>query len=182
MNFRTLLLLSLLSCAYLGKAQEVDTLKYWSSSDKLKWTDFQGKIPSTELTSSTRAVCPHEIIVSPYREKGALNYRVELVFLKKLAWGKDTSRYTLSHEQLHFDIAELYSRKLRKSINDVKARSGSTDDFKMVIEDILSSESKAQVDFDQETAHGIYQTKQLEWAKKVAKELDELKKYASDKQ
>ena len=129
------LLLFILACAsYHGKAQSTDTVKNWSSTQKLEWSDFKGCVPANEPGANMRAVCPHEIVVSPFREKGILNYRVEVIFLKNQEWTKDTTSYVLAHEQLHFDIAELYARKLRKAISEVAHRSGLLADYQIVIE------------------------------------------------
>lgn len=176
---KAILLLFLIFSFHFGRPQCADTVKYWSSSDKLKWCDFKGKVP-IEVQPAVRAVCPHDIIVSPFREEGILNYKVEVFFLKHLAWSKDTSSYTLAHEQLHFDIAEVYARKLRKSIKETVARDGSEIDLKIIIEDLLVEEHKVQDDYDRETAHGIYRKHQLEWEKRIVRELELLRGYSSD--
>lgn len=178
--FKAPLLLVLVCAFYLGKAQEIDTVKEWSIRNKLKWSDFKGCVPAKESESNVKAVCPHEIVVSPFREKGILNYRVKVIFLKNQAWTKDTSSYVLAHEQLHFDIAELYARRLRKSISEIARRSGSLDEYQKVIEELLLKENKAQEEYDRETAHGIYEKHQFEWAKKIIIELESLKEYTSD--
>jgi hypothetical protein len=178
--FKTLLLVVLGCAFYVGSAQDIDTVKTWSSNNKLKWSDFKGCPSAKEPEPEIRAICPHEIVVSPIREKGILNYQVEVIFLKNQAWTKDTSSYVLAHEQLHFDIAELYARRLRKSISEIVRRSASLNDYQVVIEELLVKESEAQGEYDRETAHGIYEKRQFEWLEKIMQELESLKEYASD--
>jgi hypothetical protein len=167
---------------YDGVSQNRDTVKCWNNHEKLNWGDFLGDIPIKESKTNTRAVCPHEIVVSPFRERGVLNYRVKVIFLKNLAWTKDSTQYALAHEQLHFDIAELVARRLRKCIKQIrdKDRSNSNnDDYRNIIEQLLSEEEKMQNLYDTETAHGIYKNHQSVWNKRIAKELESLRDYSS---
>lgn len=156
---------------------QTDTIKYWIAGDKLKWSDFNGVVPAEQLQSDLNAVCPHEIVISPIRENGVLKYEVRVMFLKNLAWFKDTSSYILAHEQLHFDIAELFARKLRKAVKDYTAKYNDKE-FSRTVEELLSEERKAQDDYDRETAHGIYETKQMEWTREIARELKSLVSYS----
>lgn len=179
-DYKTMSIIILVFSFHLGMSQDADTIKEWSSTDKLKWSDFKGCVPAEKLGSNVTAVCPHKIVVAPYREKGILRYRVKVFFLKKQAWTKDSSSDVLAHEQLHFDIAELYARRLRKSITEIANRSGSLKDYRTVIEEALLKEKIAQEEYDRETAHGIYEKHQSEWAKRIARELEFLKGYTSD--
>ncbi len=156
------------------------TLKCWDAVNKLAWIDFRGEIPTEEKHSSKKAVCPHEITVFPDRKSNILNYRVKLVFFKKKAWAKDTtSKYLLAHEQLHFDIGELYSRKLRKSIEEIRLAEPIVKNYKSVIEKLLADERRVQDEYDKETLHGVISENQFKWEKKIFVDLEKFKEFAS---
>jgi predicted secreted Zn-dependent protease len=162
-----------------GRGLSQDTLKCWSGTDKLKWSDFKGSIPLDQIKSSTKAVCPHRLSAHPSREKGILNYRVKLVFQKNRAWTRDTSKYLLAHEQLHFDVGELYARKLRRAIKEVRLREPTVKNYQAVIEALISEENVKQDEYDDETVHGVIIENQRKWEKRIPIELEQLKEYAS---
>jgi hypothetical protein len=101
------------------------------------------------------------------------------------SWSKDKkSNSLLKHEQLHFDIAELTTRKLRQAYSthvsyDIEATS-------LFIDSVFNRYSKIEFDsinalYDTETNHGIIETKQKVWETKITSELKKLEKYASTK-
>lgn len=86
--------------------------------------------------------------------------------LRNESWTKDTtSDAVLAHEQLHFDIAEVYGRKLRKAIRNVSDRQ--PESFSKVIQPIFAEEIKMQDQYDRETSHGTYTNRQDAWRKKL---------------
>src|SRR5258708_7210019 len=101
-----------------GRGLSQDTVKCWSSTDKLKWSDFRGSVPSIGLSSSDKAACSSMPRPYPLQENDSTyTYNVKAVFYRYTSWAKvkDTTKYLLAHEQLHFDITELYARKMRKA-------------------------------------------------------------------
>lgn len=158
-----------------------DTLKCWSSKNKLRWNDFKGRVPAEEQQTSTKAVCPYGILSSPLRENEILRYKVRLVFYKNRAWTKDTSEIVLEHEQLHFDMAEIYARKMRKAIHDVllKNKNPTSSDYGQVIKGGLEEDDKRQNAYDNETVHGLIRASQHKWEKQIRLELEQLKEYAT---
>jgi hypothetical protein len=151
-----------------------DTLKCWSSSDKLTWSDFKGK---ADTGSMFTAVCPSTLTSYP---DSTHEYRVKAVFYRYEAWSKTTSEHSLAHEQLHFDITELFARKLRVKIKEFKGAHDST--FAAMINGLLADLRVQQTVYDEETVHGVIKKSQQEWMKKINKELESLNEYASTSQ
>jgi hypothetical protein len=162
-------------------SQTTDSLKCWSSEDRLKWTDFRGVKPKDAGSSFLKAASAIRITPIPFRKDDILNYNVKLVFKKYEAWTTDTANYLLAHEQLHFDIAELSVRKLRKAIHGImKATPNATsEDFFLAIDKAYNETAAMQAKYDDDTAHGVIAEAQSAWEKKVCFELKQLKEYAS---
>lgn len=164
-----------------GLAQTADTVKCWSSTDKLTWSDFRGSVPKEMLKSIRMAVCPSQITVESVTHNASLQLKVKVIFLKNQAWTKDTaSLYTLAHEQLHFDITELQARKIRKSVSELKEKKV-TDftKYQFYIQKFVSETDKMQLEYDKETNHGGYESHQKEWREKITKDLDSLKIFST---
>lgn len=83
-----------------------------------------------------------------------------------------------THEQLHFDIAELIARKSRKEIS-----LGEYDkqtfkiQFNSIAKKFLVMLNIEQDLFDQQTNHAMNENKENEWENKVANELKEMEIY-----
>src|SRR5882757_2223347 len=106
-----LVLLCIITNGVLAQSS-IDSLD-WDISRKLKWEDFKGVHDDIPICGArTFTTLKYKLI------KSDTGYRVDVrcVFLKKISWKVDESvtSYALQHEQDHFDISELYARKLRK--------------------------------------------------------------------
>src|SRR6478609_9491217 len=89
-----------------------DNLIIWSASYKLVWSDFRCK-PDPHQKQNAQTFYGLEVeknYVVSYEEK------VTSYVDRSKSWVEDTTKGSLKHEQLHFDIAELYARKMREYI------------------------------------------------------------------
>ena len=167
--------------AHHGLAHNADSVKCWSATNKLTWSDFRGSVPKDMLKSIRRAVCPSQISVESISHNAAFQVRVKVIFLKNEAWTKDTaSMYVLAHEQLHFDITELQARKIRKSVSELKEKE-ITDftKYQVYIQKFVSENDKLQEEYDKQTNHGGFEDHQQVWREKISKELIALKMFAT---
>ena len=84
----------------------------------------------------------------------------------------------LSHEQLHFNIAEVAARKLYQEIQLLRDQPG---DVPRQVSDLFarinSDCDKMQQQYDEETAHGIKPEEQASWKKKVTEMLEQYPAY-----
>jgi hypothetical protein len=177
------LLQLLLFCIGLANGQRVNSDSIcWQKSYKLKWSDFTGKKPATSLVWHT-AGCAASIYAKGCIDKGIPNYRITNYFIKSLSWVTDSlSKGGLEHEQLHFDIAELYARKIRKAIEELrKKKLKRYSNYEQVINRLLDEREAMDVKYDKETFHSMDLDKQKEWSNVIIAALEELKRYASDR-
>src|SRR5687767_2989297 len=101
-----------------------DDLIVWSESRRLTWDDFKARPPSGQLVGAKSALgfgfvfgCRdnqlHTRVVARFHpQQSYVGYRIISSGL--------ASRAGLQHEQIHFDLAELYARKIRKFFRELK--------------------------------------------------------------
>lgn len=138
----------------------------WQANRKLIWADFKGKQdklnPAVALTYS-------DIKIGASFINGNVSVTVNNLFDAKLSWTKNkTSTALLAHEQVHFDITEIYTRKIRIKLNAIASEETIKNGTLNKESTILLNEWKSfQKKYDDETNHGIIMVKQKEWEEKV---------------
>lgn len=159
-------------------ATDLDLL-LWNEFYKLQWDDFQGEPDKRSLGDAATAV---HIKAKPYLIKRKIHYDVEALFNRKKSWVRDTSPSLLAHEQLHFDIAELYARKIRRRVQELQRR-GVTDIevFNEAIHALLLESNEVDERYDLETLHGALSRKQAEWSARIKQELASLNAFRKPK-
>jgi hypothetical protein len=160
-----------------NKASAQDTI-YWNPNYKLKWGDFQGKIDSNSKDGAvSRPGVKYHLSV----KEDSFTVNVACFFIKSKSWSKFKESDTLlMHEQGHFDIAELFARKLRKAFTEYKFNTQTVgNDINKLF--ILNKEERTAMDalYDKETNHSQNRQQQLLWNIKIKAELNTLKKFAS---
>lgn len=148
----------------------------WQEFDPLDWEDFRGYRPDQYNGDAGSVV---KIKAVPYIVRKKIKYDVYALFDKTKSWALERSPQLLKHEQLHFDIAELYARKIRKKIlqlsgnkkNDLKT-------YNREIKKLLNESNEFDRLYDVETLHGSITRKQKEWELKVKQSLASLKDFA----
>ena len=151
----------------------------WNEFYKLQWDDFQGEPDKNSLGDAATAV---SIKAKPFLVKKQISYDVVAIFNREKSWVRDKSASLLAHEQLHFDIAELYARKIRKKINELKDQG--VNDIKVynaAIQELLQESNEVDRHYDIETLHGAMSNKQKKWNTRVKDELASLRRYGKVK-
>ena len=110
-----------------------------------------------------------------------IKYEVKSCFYPSESWVKKGQEALLGHEKIHFDIAELFARKMRKSIDSLhNLEVINKSIFNKIIDDQFDKYDKFDRDFDSDTMHGMAEIPQTAIKKEILMELDSLKKYALD--
>lgn len=145
----------------------------WNENTKLQWKDFKG-IPIKEKGLKVAETSVEIIMENGRLENGIPNYDVNCYFLKTESWTIVEDKLTLEHEQLHFDINEIYTRKIRKVLCDLNNRKISNlDNYFEVCDNFLKKCAEYNKKYDSEAYFN--EAKQKEWYIKVKTELEELK-------
>jgi hypothetical protein len=167
-------------CSYQARGQSsADTLD-WQTAGKLAWADFQGP-PEDDILVGARTFTTLKYTLID--DDTACRVIVHCWFLKKMSWrsDKDTSRYKLQHEQGHFDITEIYARKLRKAYREYEySKMSLAGDIATIFSRICAEKTECNNAYDKETINSLYGKKQAEWDQNIASMLNELKSYSSN--
>jgi hypothetical protein len=158
-------------------ADDKKDILVWDQDRLLTWDDFRGKPQRRFAAAST-----HYDMYKTTEEKGnKAEVKVEAVFLCNKSWKKLNwcSPSVLAHEQKHFDIDELYARKLRKLIKEEKY--SSYEKLKTISDSLYNVIDKEmdvyQDKYDDETDGSMNGDKQREWQKKINAEIEALSAY-----
>jgi hypothetical protein len=166
-----ILTLTLIACAAAAQTT-VDARLEWNEYYKLSWDDFQG-IPSTE--SHGDAATSVQIKAKPFYIKDEIHYDVYAYFNRQKSWKREQTPDLLQHEQLHFDIAELYARKIRQEIMRLKSLNvNDVDRMNSAVRLLLEESNRVDIQYDAETLHGSFPKKQKYWSDKVKSDLEAL--------
>jgi len=148
----------------------------WEAGRKLTWDDFKAppdkRSPNAAETSSA-------IKFDYSYNAGELRFHIVCQFDKNKSWVRVRSDYILSHEQGHFDITEIFARKLNKSVKEYRVgKPGDlTRDLNHIYENAMHQLHDMQAAYDAETNFSINTPKQEEWLKKIKTRLEELETY-----
>ena len=147
----------------------------WSATKQLTWDDFEGIADTTDVF--TGAMTYSEIkIDKSHLENKIPTLKVGCYFIKNRSWKIVTDDYSLGHEQLHFDITELFARKIRKSLDSLnKKKIEKTEQYQKVIDCYMKNLESYQDLYDNEVYFN--EKKQAYWRKKIALDLVKYKKW-----
>ncbi|MEO1513903.1 MAG: hypothetical protein AAFV95_02785 [Bacteroidota bacterium] len=156
---------------------ETPDIIYWDGDRRLSWSDFEGE-PRYDYESIS-ALTSSGIVHYKGCQDGKIIYKVRAYFEKKESWVKEEARtlHHLTHEQLHFDITELYARKLRKALADRDFQCGQEQEFEEFVAHFLENWQYDQRSFDIHTRHSLDILRQKEWFYKIGMELSLFKEY-----
>jgi hypothetical protein len=142
----------------------------WDSIRKLTWEDFKGRSTNSEegdvaaTTSCRFGLQANNTITN------------EFICYQSSVKPDQKTPSLLAHEQLHFDLCEVYTRRLRKQLPELKPEE---------IQDAfirMHKLYKEQQDlYDTETNHGLEPQAQARWAHTINEELKTLSAYKKEK-
>ena len=158
----------------LAQVKDEELIK-WDSTRLLTWNDYKGRPdPASDAAASTTTYLGIEYRMD---EKG-FSYRIQCRFSLSRSWGRSKTDFVLKHEQGHFDIAEIFARKLNKRMSEYTFnRNTYKTDLKEIYEGITKDKEAFQDLYDKETDHSRKKEQQLEWLKKIEKLLNDLSAY-----
>lgn len=155
---------------------------YWNEDAKLNWADFAGA-PDYNF-ADVSALTSSGIIHFKGCEYGKIIYEVYAYFDKSQSWVKEEARteHHLQHEQIHFDITELYARRLRKELAKKDFKCGQEEEFERFIANYLVKWQMEQINYDLLTQHSMQHSFQKEWKYKIAVALSVFGDYHKEKE
>ncbi|HVK46985.1 MAG TPA: DUF922 domain-containing protein, partial [Pseudobacter sp.] len=148
----------------------------WSETRKLGWGDFKAR-PDP---SSANAAMTNSIINIEFNfDDTSLDYTINCRFDKNRSWVKVRTIPVLQHEQGHFDIAEIYARKLAREMSGYKFNPVTVkDDVNNIYDRIMKVYQQEQQQYDLQTDFSRNKEKQAEWLNRIAADLKSLQAFA----
>jgi hypothetical protein len=154
--------------------EDYDTIS-WNADRPLTWKDFNGDIPlNARAAATTASGITYRFSTSGTRDHMEVDFKIDTYFYPNKSWYQPDlcDEVILSHEQLHFDISELYARKMRKRLaeatythSDVKTK------VKAIYRKINKELDAFQNQYDSETNFSRERDQQVIWNAKIAAEL-----------
>lgn len=161
---------------YTAFAQPSGDAIAWKKGSKLIWADYKG----TPKPESGAAALTATLITIGYNiGPNSFSYKITSTFQPSRSWVLHRTDHILGHEQGHFDIAEVYARKLHQRMKDYKFdKEKYQAQLRKIYEDVLKEKEEMQNEYDRETNHSIDKEKQEAWLKKIARLLRESEAYS----
>ncbi len=167
------LLIALISIERIATYSQ-DEIIFWNDKQPLKWEDFTGSLVETSgFYASTHSSIKYRYSYNTSGTIYNLRFDVSSYFIKGKSWTlkERQTPALLKHEQLHFDITELYARKLKEELE----KQSYSNDFKDQVPQIFNAKKleldSVQKRYDDETDHSMNKEKQKEWEVYINEEL-----------
>lgn len=148
----------------------------WNEERKLTWDDFVS-LEKGRNRFSAESSCG---LSYKTEQIGSMVYvHVHAYFLPKESWvlSEKMTEALLAHEQLHFDIAELFARKMKmtfaeyelpvKTFIDKKADQRMEKAYHQIFKEMMEMQHL----YDEETGHGTDVKAQEEWVSQIKNKL-----------
>jgi hypothetical protein len=160
---------------FLAGAQEEQFIE-WSAAKKLTWNDY---LATPSSLSDAAAITSTALGIEYHLRNNVLSYKITCRFSKTRSWGKHKTIYILQHEQGHFDITEIFARKLAREIKEYKFNPKKyQEDLTKIYKKVMEEKEEYQNQYDAETDYSRNKEKQAEWVMKIREELEQLNEYA----
>ena len=163
---------------------EKSDLIQWNNKYNLSWSDFKGNSKDTIYAKNTHLqACAVSCIELSYKylvSGNKIDFIIINQFNKLKSFTCDTlSEELLQHEQCHFDLSEIYARKIRREVRDLQKKGINKIDNYINVFKVLKAElDSIDNQFDIDTFYGNVEDQQNLWQKKIKKELIELNTYS----
>ncbi|MCS6990968.1 MAG: DUF922 domain-containing protein [Chitinophagales bacterium] len=142
----------------------------WSAHRPLTYADFRGRIPSNSpWAATTRST----IRFSYETVNGALTqWEVRATFDPQASWMRVKEPAVLQHEQLHFDITEVYARKFCRHLQRLQGSRVMRPMLKELFDTYNRQCDSVHIVYDQQTQHGTLTAAQAAWRDTVSRWLE----------
>ena len=155
----------------------------WSADKKLTWNDFKSTPDySHPYAAITFSGMSYGFSADVVNGEVSVNYKVNCFFVANKSWVKRRykgDKELLKHEQLHFDITELYTRKFREELSKMTFTDNVKAEIKAVYKRITKEKVSFQEKYDLETDHSKNEAAQKKWQLKINSELQNRIEFAS---
>ncbi|WP_299528207.1 hypothetical protein [uncultured Lutibacter sp.] len=177
---KEIIILLFLSFFFNINAQKLDSLIIWDENYKLSWNDFSGT-PNYKKRITALSFLEMQLIRA-YSNNEIYSYTIIPTFNRFHSYSKNkSSDNLLEHEQIHFDIQEIFARKLRKQFQKLKRNNACDISYIEVYNENNILLKKYQYKFDVLTDYSSNKDEQNTWKSLILIKLNELDSYNAKK-
>ena len=172
-------LLPFLLFSFTGSVAQQNNFILWSPHF-LSWRDFKKPPDSTDI-KSTYAAATQSWLQQKYKlmPDNEIHFTIAAWFIPARSWVKSKSDHGLRHEQYHFNLAELYARKIRRIlINTTFTMKNYKRDIADLFLNFHNKYRSEQKRYDEETLHSRDKSKQIDWMDSIDDEMKALAKFS----
>ena len=153
----------------------------WSATRRLTVADYLGRPgPGDRLAASTSSNIKADAACRDF----VFSSTVQATFDPNTSWFRNPKTATealMRHEQMHFDLTEVYARTMRQKLGIFAAKANCLKlqpAFNNVTKLVYADWDREQNRYDQETNHGLNAARQTYWEQQTAQRLEQLKAFA----
>lgn len=150
-------------------AQEEEAI-LWHPELRLSWANFKAEpIEDSKIAATTASGLSYQFSTTQEDGKYELDYTISTFFYPDRSWyqPKICDEVILSHEQLHFDISELFARKMRNIMDKTTFTKNVKAEVKAIYRQINKELAEFQQVYDNETNYSRNIEQQLSWNQKI---------------
>ncbi len=146
----------------------------WQKGRILKWNDFKGSVPKG------RGFSAETFIILAYDMVSLNKMRISNCMIKNKSWAvkQERSQTVIVHEQYHFNIAEIYARKIRQELSSTSNLTNTK--IKDIFNLWIGEHNLEQNRYDSETAHSSNIQEQKKWELKIDSLLNGLDNFCNE--
>jgi hypothetical protein len=162
---------------------ENDSILIWNSNRKLEWSDFKSENKIHEYEFAQAVLTPSiNVYPNTFSDLELKKLIIVAQMNKNESWFKSKSDHILIHEQGHFDITEIFARKIRKELyKRINTAIGfSANDFLAIFNKLENEHWIFQDKYEFETQRGTHYNNQTSWNKRILAILNELEQFELD--
>ena len=166
---KTYLVFSLLILFTVSLVQSQEEVE-WSPNFRFTWADFKGPAPvNSSAAATTASGISYNFSTSYENNELKVEYAVGAYFYPTCSWYKPEvcNDVTLMHEQLHFDITELYARKMSKQLAETKFTENVKEEVRKIYKTTLRQLNDFQNKYDSETNYSRNLIVQERWVNEI---------------
>lgn len=148
----------------------------WQPDRRLAWTDFKGIPPgSKQVAATTASGISYTYTTTGSKGSYKLDYKVTAFFYPHQSWYQRElcDSIVLSHEQLHFDIAELFARRMRERLGSQTFGPHVRSEVRRIFRQLNRELAEFQDRYDRETDFSRDREAQAQWNAAIARSLAE---------
>lgn len=146
-------------------AQEEEAV-LWNPDYRLSWEDFRAIPPiSGNIAATTASGISYYFSSTEVDGKMEVDFTVRTYFYPDKSWYKPEicNSVILSHEQLHFDISELFARKMRAQLAKTRFTKNIKAEVRAIYQKINAELAEFQNRYDSETDYSRNVAQQKVW-------------------